>query len=808
MRKIVVLLATALACAGLTLVASTSIAPPAHAADGSISGTVTDRVNGAPVSGAFLQLYWGPNNTTPAPSGSNRTFTSAADGTFNVAVPPGRYGLNVTLPSNLPYLPQGWNDKPYGSLGDEIIVGDGQSTGAINVQLRRGGTIEGTVRDEQGNPVVGARVTGNGPSAAIAFTGADGHYSLGQQPSTGVQLRVYADPLSNLLDFIGTELISVAEGATVTRDTTLATGAMLAGVVSGPSGPIAGAAIRINQTQYASTGADGSFSIRRLTPGLVTITAGAGASSPTGTVWYPNASSMVGSGAAPLVAGSTLTWNPTLPPAATISGTVTSSSGAPTAGSYVNVLRDGTVISGAQVGLDARYTIGQLAPGSYVARSGSTLTPFTITGATPHVLDLVMGPTGAISGLVTGPAGPAAGVTVAVEAIDGGFTNFAYTDANGRYTVPSIPPGNYVVRTGLGQIGGAPYANPTNLQVTYHPNGLGRGEARPVSVSGGATTANVDINASPGGRILATLSIIGGDDPRDLSAVAVPVAGTAISAPSRYPVAQPNQLAFDGLTPGRYRIFVTQVNSGPSYVPVAQQFLAGPTGAPLEIDLAAGQSIAVAGSVRPGVSVSGSSSLADGRADTTVVFFIDATDGLLRQYIVSQGAAAWSTPLLPGTYRAVGRTNLGTTDASWWRAAGSATTAPATAGVFTLGTASLSIGHLPVQVATASTSGVAGRITRTNGTPVAGALVTVSTFGSGTTKYRVTDADGRYSAGGFVGEFVKLTVRPPAGSGLWSSDETDGVDQVKPVTILSPGATTTVDRVLPTIAEVLATPPP
>jgi hypothetical protein len=151
---------------GLVCVTMVTAATPARyvtLGTGSISGTITDSVTGAPISGAKVMV----NCRNSATTGSDGRYTIAnlAAGDYTVsAMKMGAYRMK--------------------SYPTAVHVADGQAVTGIDIALAPmgggggNGSISGTVYDKKTNaPIAGARVTASGCSRS-ATTGNDGTYTI------------------------------------------------------------------------------------------------------------------------------------------------------------------------------------------------------------------------------------------------------------------------------------------------------------------------------------------------------------------------------------------------------------------------------------------------------------------------------------------------------------------------------------------------------------------------------------------------------------------------------------------------------
>ena len=173
---------------GLTLTGSIV---PAQAADGTVSGTVTDADTGAPVGGVDVQaVCWQVNGVNPGEiCGEAET---AANGTYSISVPPGVHKVWFD------HYPHHANQYYGGGTviddvdSTQVTVTSGGSATGIDVALEPLRTVSGTVKGT-GTPVGGINVTAyqlsSGPSptwepTGFAVTAPDGTYDLQVQDGT------------------------------------------------------------------------------------------------------------------------------------------------------------------------------------------------------------------------------------------------------------------------------------------------------------------------------------------------------------------------------------------------------------------------------------------------------------------------------------------------------------------------------------------------------------------------------------------------------------------------------------------------
>lgn len=126
-------------------------------ANGTISGVVTDD-NGAPLAG--IGVGAGDYDTIVGCGGAGYWTGTAADGSFQLDIPPGTYLVFVNShPYPGSYLPEaysGVHDWHHIGNATPVVVGSGQIVTGIDFSLPSGWTVSGRLVDDQGQPVLGA----------------------------------------------------------------------------------------------------------------------------------------------------------------------------------------------------------------------------------------------------------------------------------------------------------------------------------------------------------------------------------------------------------------------------------------------------------------------------------------------------------------------------------------------------------------------------------------------------------------------------------------------------------------------------
>ena len=118
-------------------------------APSSVEGVVVDRITGAAISGAVVELD-GIVNTRV----EQRTITTARDGTFTfLNVPPASYWLIASVPG-VPsrYVPTVWGQRGFTGPGTQFTVEEEKKIQDVRLRLVPTGTISGKATDSSGRP--------------------------------------------------------------------------------------------------------------------------------------------------------------------------------------------------------------------------------------------------------------------------------------------------------------------------------------------------------------------------------------------------------------------------------------------------------------------------------------------------------------------------------------------------------------------------------------------------------------------------------------------------------------------------------
>lgn len=151
---------------------------PASACAGSISGNVTDQINGKPVKGVRV-------GAGPVGYGLRDYTETAADGSYEIDdLEAGQFNVCFLPAPGMNLLRQCWHDSSHPFYGEAIDVpAEGRVTG-IDAELAPGTSIAGRVTDWDGNPLEGVCVaawtpqSGGTGRAGVAGTDDHGDYTL------------------------------------------------------------------------------------------------------------------------------------------------------------------------------------------------------------------------------------------------------------------------------------------------------------------------------------------------------------------------------------------------------------------------------------------------------------------------------------------------------------------------------------------------------------------------------------------------------------------------------------------------------
>ncbi|GEM_PF-1082156 len=512
---------------GVTVVGQDAVLPTAGMAAGRLRSAT-----GAVVGGT-VQF------TSVTDAGNVVTVTTGADGEFEGRMAPGQYRIRFSGPADSALAPQYWGGTADVSGSVAISVGAGATFPLGDVVLASGGSITGTVTDDDGEPVAGVTVTArSGLVQRTGVTGADGSYTVAGL-ATGAYTVSFTPPAGSVLraehydDAAASweaDVVAVTTGATTTGiDAELAVGGGIEGRVLAPGGaPLAGASVHVwprdpgtgSAPTPATTGADGTYHVGGLAAGAWVVEVVPPFGSTLARVFYLDATTSTAATAVDVTVRETEQLEDVvLEPGASVSGVVLDPDGAPVAGAWVGAQRAGasTALS-AQTGADGSYTIIGLPAGGYRVRVSPPWTSTDLVavyhpgvaayeqaqevtvavGASRTLPATRLLRAGVVSGTITRPDGtPVAGASV--NAYSGTQGGSATTAADGTYTIGRLSADDFRVSVSSSATMLGTYDGVT----TYHDGRTGtqrRSLATTVSVVAGQTSGEVDLVVPPRGQ--------------------------------------------------------------------------------------------------------------------------------------------------------------------------------------------------------------------------------------------------------------------------------------------------------------------
>ena len=461
---------------------------------GRLSGTVADTA-GAPLEGIRVVAYrrdghggWDYMRDTSTASTGSYAMRGLTEGTYRVAF----YDRSQT------YLDEFFDDKRDFDAADSIEVIGGATASGIDAQLTRASKVAGTVTSDAGEPlrhiwVAAYRSDGDGGWEYLsdASTDAAGRYAVRGLAAGTYRIGFFdysrpgqwaSEYFDNAISIFEARNVPLAAEGTATVDVSLSPGGSIAGTARDSSGAAAAltsvAAYRDSEqgtwtyVADATTDETGAYRLSGLATGAYRLRFGArGDFLPE---WYQDASRVEDATDVLVSAGAeTPAIDPILSRGATVSGTVTSSSGA-LANAGVTAYRE-TASGGWQYAADAttdqlgHYDLRQLPSGRYKVRfdepqSSTLIGEWYDDKATRDEADtLTVGDEAQVSGVDAELAeSPAILGVVSADAggVVGGVRVYAYqedpvegwtyvadatTDATGAYALRPLWPGSYRV---------------------------------------------------------------------------------------------------------------------------------------------------------------------------------------------------------------------------------------------------------------------------------------------------------------------------------------------------------------------------
>lgn len=432
----------ALVAAVALAVVAAALPTAAYAADGSVTGRVITK-SGTPAGAVCVRLSASRDWYSPVAASG----TTAADGTYALSVAPGAYYVTFDDCGGRDLVTSFWPGVRDDGAAKTVAVPDGGTVSGVDATLEQGGSISGLVTDTAGRPQAGAFV--------YPMTPGNSRYPKGA---------------------------------------------------------------------YVRTDNEGRYHARGVPPGTYLVDFG-----PTAyhaTVFYGDTPDAAQSPPVEVVAGQERAGvDARLPKVSSLSGVVRDEDGQPHERVCVRAvpsLDPRNRLPTVRTAADGSWRIGLLAAGSYRveyhdcggvtagewyggAKSFAEATPVVLAEDTNRTgIDGVLGRGITISGTVRGPDGEPLDYAVAHvhDGITGWFTGrYAYTDANGRYTVPGVRGTLYTLR----------FTSHPDLVPRWWPGVRDKDDAVPISLVAGVSVTDADITLPRGGRMLGRVTGPAGD---------------------------------------------------------------------------------------------------------------------------------------------------------------------------------------------------------------------------------------------------------------------------------------------------------
>ncbi len=510
------------------------------AADGSISGTVTNAATSAPIEHVTVNVYRpGVGQVSAAESAANGTYTVTG-------LPAGSYQVEFSPPSG-EYLTAYFGGGSTLAASTPVTVSAGATNSAINAALKTPGQISGTVTnatskaaiagvevqvyDSEGNFVAFADSAANGTYTVSGL--ATGSYEVEFVPGAGYLGQYYngaATPFE-------ASKVPVTAGATTSPvNAALLSAGEISGTVTSAASKAGLPEVEVQVYDLAdelietalSTGT-GTYTVPGLASGGYVVEFVPPSAGGYARQFYDGVSLFSEARGVEVTEGATKSGvNAELTASGEISGTVTAAVGKADLQNVEVQAYDanGTPLASAETAANGTYTISGLPVGEYevefLPQSGNYLAQFyndkptfaaaskvaVAAGADSSDVNAALAAGGQIEGTVYEPGGSvgAADVEATVYNASDEFVGSAVTAANGTYTVSSLAGGNYEVGfTALP----ADYT-PGEYAPQYYKGAASLAEATAIIVVAG--TPNTGINATlaaPGaisGKVTATVT--------------------------------------------------------------------------------------------------------------------------------------------------------------------------------------------------------------------------------------------------------------------------------------------------------------
>jgi protocatechuate 3,4-dioxygenase beta subunit len=408
------------------------------------------------------------------------TALSTNDGSWGIeGLPPGRYRIWAVPDDSVNHPPRFYPSAFSYCEGEKQVLVKGAQMEDLDVLLPEGGRIHGTLLDESGAPIVGARVEAEGTQHARSYrrrttTNGDGAFEIRGLEAPGAGTEAYTfevDAEGYPTQFLGptyvsdeSEWVEIGLGeASDLGELGLLLGQGVAGRVQSEGLPVVGANVFIyaeGQILDALTDEDGLYEAWALPPGEVLVWA---SSEGHGLTYFPDVDrpigTMPGAGEGELLDGVDID----MPVESALNLQLTGAEG-DLSGVTVLAYNDTyTVGLGARSGPEGNVRIGRLFPGSYAVfvyatpegfvddfirdESGEVLS-FEVGDQETDILDYSLPRGGILAGQVVDERGtPVYGAMIsAIPEDPTGRTRSAFTNHEGTFLIDGIVPGPVLLR--------------------------------------------------------------------------------------------------------------------------------------------------------------------------------------------------------------------------------------------------------------------------------------------------------------------------------------------------------------------------
>lgn len=359
----------------------------------------------------------------------------------------------------------------------------------LTVEAASGGSISGKITDATQNPLAQASITvfestyGSYQFVKTVQSNADGNYEVDGLASNTYLLQVRKNGF--VADNQNT--VFVPDNQQVTQNYALGIAGAVSGLVTDLQGvPISQASVLVHDRNFsyydsATTDSTGNFQLLTVAPGLVTVEV-------TADGYARQINTDVQVRAQETIQGLRFQLQPEL----VITGKITDESGVPISGIYVSGYNEQTQSGFSCQPSDGNgaFRLGNLVPGTYtlsVNVKGYALAQkdnvVVTSGSQEKTIDFILKRAGSVTGKITNANGdPIGGVSVtAYDSLSNRYQNSWQTDASGKYSLDSLPSGNY--------------------RLEAYKQGYTRSQHDGVEVSAGSVTPNVDFVLQQGASL-------------------------------------------------------------------------------------------------------------------------------------------------------------------------------------------------------------------------------------------------------------------------------------------------------------------